>query len=60
MNFFEHQDRARSKTTQLVFLFSLAVAGIIVALYLVSRLVMMNSPKVARGPCSGGTWATSC
>lgn len=43
MNFFEHQDRARSKTTLLAFLFALAVAGIIVGLYLASRVIFLYS-----------------
>ncbi len=38
MNFFEHQDRARKKTGHLLILFLLAVAGIIVALYIIFSL----------------------
>jgi Zn-dependent protease with chaperone function/uncharacterized tellurite resistance protein B-like protein len=38
MNFFEHQERARKKTGQLLLLFLFAVAGIIAALYLVFSL----------------------
>ncbi len=34
MNFFEHQDRARTKTLYLVFLFVLAVACVIAAVYI--------------------------
>lgn len=34
MNFFEHQDRARTNTVYLVFLFTLAVAFVIAAVYL--------------------------
>jgi len=50
MNFFEDQDRARGKTTQLVFLFAVAVAGIIVALYLVSRVVLLYGGRVPGQP----------
>jgi Zn-dependent protease with chaperone function len=34
MNFFEQQDRSRSKSTQLILLFGLGVTGIIIAVYL--------------------------
>jgi Zn-dependent protease with chaperone function len=40
MNFFEHQARARQKTTQLAILFGIAVGGIVVAIYLVTRLAL--------------------
>jgi len=36
LNFFEHQDKARKSTGRLVFLFGMAVAGIVVALYFVT------------------------
>lgn len=39
MNFFEHQDRSRRKTTLLVFLFLLALGGITVTLYLVAACI---------------------
>ena len=34
MNFFEQQDRSRSKSAQLILLFGLGVTGIVVAVYL--------------------------
>jgi len=39
MNFFEHQDQARKNTGRLVLLFSIAVAAIIVGVYLVIRIL---------------------
>jgi len=52
MNFFEHQAHARQKTTQLAILFGIAVAGIVVALYLATRLAMryaeLKSGRVGR------------
>lgn len=39
MNFFEHQEKARSKTTRLMILFFIAVALIVVALYFVVRIL---------------------
>ena len=41
MDFFEAQDRARSRTKSLVLLFALAVAGTIAAGY-VSTLLILN------------------
>jgi Zn-dependent protease with chaperone function len=41
MNFFEHQDQARRKTGRLIFLFGVAVALIIVALYFSLQLILM-------------------
>lgn len=38
MNFFDHQDQARQRTTQLMVLFFGAIAGMIAALYLVTIL----------------------
>ncbi|MFH1679920.1 MAG: M48 family metallopeptidase [Candidatus Eisenbacteria bacterium] len=56
MNFFEHQDQARRSTTRLVVLFSLAVAGIIVALYLASRIVLRYSFASSTGPYVHRWW----
>lgn len=39
MNFFEHQERARKRTGLLVFLFLLAVAGIVLCVYLAALAV---------------------
>ena len=40
MNFFEHQDKARRQTRWLVFLFALAVIGIILAVNMVVLAVL--------------------
>ncbi|RAU18038.1 hypothetical protein DN062_09620 [Nitrincola tibetensis] len=40
MNFFEHQERAKRKTLQLVFLFALGVGSLIISLTLVIGLLM--------------------
>ncbi|RPJ46270.1 MAG: peptidase M48, partial [Candidatus Latescibacterota bacterium] len=56
MNFFEHQDRARRNTTALVFLFSLAVAGIVVALYAASRIVIRYAMVDSTGPYRFAWW----
>ena len=40
MNFFEHQDQARRNTTQLVMLFFLAIALMIVAFYLIAIVTL--------------------
>jgi len=56
MNFFEHQDRARRNTSRLVFLFSLAVAGIIVALYAASRIVLRYAAGTSTGPTMHEWW----
>lgn len=56
MNFFEHQDRARRNTTALVFLFSLAVAGIVVALYAASRIVVRYAMVDSTGPYRFAWW----
>ena len=42
MNFFEHQERARRSTRRLVILFSLAVVGIIAALYFFFALLLQD------------------
>ena len=44
MNFFEHQDQARQNTTQLVVLFFLAIAAMIVAFYLIAILSLRSVP----------------
>lgn len=46
MNFFEHQDQARRNTAYLICLFGVAIASMIVALYLTSLLVEV---KVTNG-----------
>lgn len=50
MNFFEHQERARRNTSVLVFLFFLAVAGIVIALsaFLSFFLLMQDSASSHR------------
>ncbi|MCK4546610.1 MAG: M48 family metallopeptidase [Candidatus Eisenbacteria sp.] len=58
MNFFEHQDEARSKTTQLVFLFAVAVAGIVVALYFASRIVLRYGMSNSAAPMQVPWWDT--
>ncbi len=56
MNFFEHQDQARRQTGRLVFLFSLAVAGIVVALYFASRIVLQYGFTKSTGPKMYSWW----
>ena len=43
MNFFEHQEQARAGTKKLIFLFALAVALILVALYFVAQIILWFS-----------------
>lgn len=50
MNFFEHQEEARRNTSRLVFLFGVAVAGIVVALYVASRIVLRYAFASSAGP----------
>ncbi|MFH1279056.1 MAG: M48 family metallopeptidase [Candidatus Eisenbacteria bacterium] len=50
MNFFEHQERARRNTSRLVLLFSFAVAGIVIALYVGSRIVLRYAFASSTGP----------
>jgi Zn-dependent protease with chaperone function len=51
MNFFEQQDRSRSKSTQLILLFGLGVTGIVVAVYLAVMAIFFyaNTESQARG-----------
>ena len=56
MNFFEHQDLARRKTGRLVFLFVLAVAGIIVALYFASRILLLYGSSNSTAPHHYSWW----
>ncbi len=48
MDFFQRQDAARKNTKLLVFYFSLAVAGIIAAIYLASVLIFAGAAAKAR------------
>lgn len=54
MDFFEHQDRARSNSVRLLFLFGLALAAIFAALYVLASLVHIwgegEFPTGARPP----------
>lgn len=50
MNFFEHQERARRNTSRLVLLFGLAVTGIVIALYVASRIVLRYAFASSAGP----------
>lgn len=43
MNFFEQQDQSRNKSTQLVLLFSLGVAGIVLSVYLAAVVIFFYS-----------------
>ena len=49
MNFFEHQDQARQNTKQLMGLFGLAIAGMILSIYAVVVLTLLNDSV-------GGWW----
>ncbi|MBN3905686.1 MAG: M48 family metallopeptidase [Nostoc sp. NMS1] len=46
MNFFEHQDRARQNTQQLIGLFSLSIAVMIMAIYIASLFLFRMAPRV--------------
>ncbi|MEH1869783.1 MAG: M48 family metallopeptidase [Nostoc sp.] len=46
MNFFEHQDRARQNTQQLIGLFSLSIAVMIMAIYIAALFLLRMAPRV--------------
>ncbi|MEH1951937.1 MAG: M48 family metallopeptidase [Nostoc sp.] len=46
MNFFEHQDRARQNTQQLIGLFSLSIAVMIMAIYIATLFLFRIAPRV--------------
>ncbi|MBW4426327.1 MAG: M48 family metallopeptidase [Nostoc desertorum CM1-VF14] len=46
MNFFEHQDRARQNTQQLIGLFSLSIAVMIMAIYIAALFLFGMAPRV--------------
>ncbi|MEH2280493.1 MAG: M48 family metallopeptidase [Nostoc sp.] len=46
MNFFEHQDRARQNTQQLIGLFSLSIAVMIMAIYIATLFLFRMAPRV--------------
>ncbi|MDZ8187654.1 MAG: M48 family metallopeptidase [Nostoc sp. ChiSLP02] len=46
MNFFEHQDRARQNTQQLIGLFSLSIAVTIVAIYIATLFLFRMAPRI--------------
>lgn len=46
MNFFEHQDRARQNTQQLIGLFCLAIAVMIVAIYIAALFLFRMAPRI--------------
>ncbi|MCC5603727.1 M48 family metalloprotease [Nostoc favosum] len=46
MNFFEHQDRARQNTQQLIGLFSLSIAVMIMAIYIATLFLLGMAPRV--------------
>ncbi|WP_375478562.1 M48 family metallopeptidase [uncultured Nostoc sp.] len=50
MNFFEHQDRARQNTQQLIGLFSLSIAVMIMAIYIASLFLFRMAPRVWWNP----------
>lgn len=54
MDFFEHQDRARRKTSGLVVLYALAVSGIVAAVYLVMAVAVTAS--ATEGDTPAGWW----
>ncbi len=53
MDFYGHQDRARRRTAWLVALYGMAVAGIVLALYVVVRMVLGGSEP---GEPAAGLW----
>jgi Zn-dependent protease with chaperone function len=59
MNFFQHQEKARQNTTLLVFLFGVAVAGIIVAAYAaiaLTWLLLMQHGRQPYMPAGADLW----
>ncbi|WP_375512065.1 hypothetical protein [uncultured Nostoc sp.] len=46
MNFFEHQDRARQNTQQLIGLFSLSIAVMIMAIYIATLFLFQMAPRI--------------
>ncbi|MBN3894484.1 MAG: M48 family metallopeptidase [Nostoc sp. NOS(2021)] len=46
MNFFEHQDRARQNTQQLIGLFSLSIAVMIMAIYIATLFLFRMAPRI--------------
>lgn len=48
MNFFEHQEQARRKTVYLIFLFAIAIMGMILALYSVVAIMMYMELQTRR------------
>ncbi|BBD69125.1 peptidase M48 Ste24p [Nostoc commune NIES-4072] len=46
MNFFEHQDRARQNTQQLIGLFSLSIAVMIMAIYIATLFLLGMAPRI--------------
>ncbi|WP_392535208.1 M48 family metallopeptidase [Nostoc sp. C117] len=46
MNFFEHQDRARQNTQQLIGLFSLSIAVMILAIYIAALFLFRMAPRI--------------
>ncbi len=61
MNFFEYQEKAKSKTILLAFLFGLAVCTFVLVMHLVLAAVFWTymSDSTGRGPSLGGIWGTS-
>ena len=53
MNFFEHQEKARKKTALLIFLFGLAVALIIVAIYFAVWFGLMSTVTTTEAGAPG-------
>ena len=46
MNFFEHQDRARQNTQQLIGLFAISITVMIVAIYIVTLFLFRMAPRI--------------
>ncbi|MDZ7958081.1 MAG: hypothetical protein RMY34_09285 [Aulosira sp. DedQUE10] len=46
MNFFEHQDRARQNTQQLIGLFAMSIAVMIVAIYIAALFLFRMAPRI--------------
>ncbi|OUL26361.1 transcriptional regulator [Nostoc sp. RF31YmG] len=46
MNFFEHQDKARQNTQQLIGLFALSIAVMIVAIYIAALFLFRMAPRI--------------
>src|SRR3982074_3729048 len=56
MDFFEEQHRARRRTGWLIVLFSLAVCGIVIAVYAATKIAIQSAWDLPLGQLSGQFW----